>query len=146
MSDQPCGRDSGTESPPPSTRSASPGSSPDDSIDPDRFRITEEQTAAPDATRVSQPHLRGPIPLNWLTRAAQQPGKSLHVAIALWFVSGVTSSRCVPLSNVNGLRFGLDRNAKYRGLVCLEAAGLVTVERKLGRAPMVTILDAEPEP
>jgi hypothetical protein len=35
----------------------------------------------------------------------------------------------------------LDRNAKYRGLAWLEQAGLVTVERKIGRPPMVTIMD-----
>jgi hypothetical protein len=48
------------------------------------------------------------------------------------------------LSNVSGHRFGLDRNAKYRALAWLERAGLVTVERKLGRAPVVTILPPEP--
>jgi hypothetical protein len=49
----------------------------------------------------------------------------------------------VPLSNLSTLRFGLDRNAKYRGLAWLEQAGLVAVKRKLGRAPLVTILDLE---
>jgi DNA-binding transcriptional ArsR family regulator len=47
----------------------------------------------------------------------------------------------VALNNITGLAFGLDRNAKYRGLAWLEQAGLVIVERRLGRAPLVTILD-----
>jgi hypothetical protein len=89
-----------------------------------------------------QEHLRGPIPLEWLSTAARLPGKSLHVGIALWFMGELQKSRSVPLSNMAGLRFGLDRNAKYRALVWLERAGLVKVERKLGRAPIVTLIDA----
>ena len=42
----------------------------------------------------------------------------------------------VPLSNVAGLPFGLDRNAKYRALQWLEDAGLICVERKLGWSPV----------
>jgi hypothetical protein len=52
------------------------------------------------------------------------------------------NSRAVPLSNITSLRFGLDRNAKYRALAWLEEAGLISVERKAGHAPLVTILEA----
>jgi hypothetical protein len=83
--------------------------------------------------------LRGPIPLDWLSAAARLPGKSLHVGIALWFMGGLLKSRIVTLSNITSLRFGLNRNAKYRALAWLEEAGLIAVERKLGRAPIVTI-------
>jgi hypothetical protein len=48
------------------------------------------------------------------------------------------------LSNRASQRFGIDRNAKYRALGWLERAGLVIVERQLGRAPVVTILIPEP--
>ena len=85
-------------------------------------------------------NLKGPIPLDWLSAAARLPGKCLHVGIALWFVRGLERSGVVALSNLTALRFGLDRNAKYRALAWLEQAGLIAVERKLGRAPMVTIL------
>jgi hypothetical protein len=86
------------------------------------------------------------VPLAWLANAARLPGKSLHVAVTLWCISGLTRSQRVELTNVSGRHFGLDRCSKYRGLTCLEEAGLVTVKRKLGRAPMVTILDPEAEP
>ena len=85
--------------------------------------------------------LCGRIPLDWLSIAARLPGKSLHAGIALWFAAGLVKSASVPLSNISGLRFGLDRNAKYRALTWLEGAGLVSVKRKLGRSPVVTILD-----
>ena len=88
-----------------------------------------------------QRHVRGPIPLAWLVAAARLPGRSLHVGVALWIVGGIHKSRVVPLTNIAGRRFGLDRNAKYCGLAWLEQAGLVSVQRKLGRSPLVTILD-----
>ena len=86
----------------------------------------------------------GPVPLAWLEVAAKLPGRSLHVGIALWYAAGVTQSASVHLGNISSLRFGLDRNAKYRALVWLERAGLIAVERKLGRVPLVTIFDRDP--
>ncbi|MGE0766247.1 MAG: hypothetical protein AB7L90_07255 [Hyphomicrobiaceae bacterium] len=85
--------------------------------------------------------LKGPVPLAWLEAAARLPGKSLHAGIALWYAAGLARSSAIPLSNIAGGAFGLDRNAKYRALAWLEEAGLVKVERNLGRAPIVTILE-----
>lgn len=84
-----------------------------------------------------------PPAVMWLSTAARLPGKSLNVAVALWVLSVLQKSRVIALSNVASARFGLDRNSKYRGLAWLEQAGLVTIRRKLGRAPVVTLLDCE---
>lgn len=115
-------------------------------IDPDRLRLNTDpakrlQTSLRRVPRASkgQRFLRGPIPLDWLSAAAGLPGKSLHVGLALWLEAGFRNSAVVPLSNLTGRYFGLDRNAKYRGLDWLEQAGLISVERKLGRAPIVAI-------
>jgi hypothetical protein len=129
------GRDREPTGPPPPS-GTSPSAATDAVIDPGGFRSEEKHAAAH--------RLRDPISSDWLTRAALLPGRSLQVAMALWSISGVTGLRCLPLSNRDVKRFGLDRNAKYRGLACLEEAGLVAVKRKLGRAPMVTMLDPEP--
>ena len=117
-------------------------------IDPGRLRLAGKprQSLARQLTRPrkGERFLKGPVPLPWLETAARLPGKSLHTGVALWYVAGLTRSPTVPLSNIAGDRFGLDRNAKYRALEWLEGAGLVRVERKLGRAPLVTILALEP--
>jgi hypothetical protein len=86
------------------------------------------------------------IPLRWLETAAILPGKSLHTGLALWFTAGKAKCAKVPLSNVSGCRFGLDRNSKYRALEWLEGAGLITVERRVGKTPLVTILYLETAP
>lgn len=85
--------------------------------------------------------VRGPIPLDWLARAAPLPGKALAVGLAIWFCAGLRRRRdhlsiCGTLLE----RFGVRRHAGYRGLTALERAGLVTVERRCGRCPRVTIL------
>jgi hypothetical protein len=65
------------------------------------------------------------------------------VGLFLLILAAALKARVVPLSNVAGTWFGLDRHSKYRGLAWLEKSGLVTVKRKLGQSPMVTILVGE---
>jgi len=83
-----------------------------------------------------------PEPIAWLTRAAQLPGKSLHAGLVLWLEAVRLNSRSIPLSNLAVTPFGLDRNSKYRALNWLETAGLISVKREVGRAPLVTLLGA----
>ncbi len=87
--------------------------------------------------------LKGPIPWKWLAQAARLRGRAIQVAIALWFLVGVTRGRTVGLSGSVLEDLGVDRHAKYRGLAALEKAGLVKVSRHPGRNSMVTILDLE---
>jgi hypothetical protein len=89
-----------------------------------------------------QKFLKGPIPLDWLSMAAMQPGKALHVALGLWFWAGVKRS-CEVAFSMSWLRatFGVNRYSGYRGLVALEKVGLVSVVRHQGRKPVVTVLE-----
>ena len=84
--------------------------------------------------------LKGPVPLDWLQRAAQLPGKSLHVGIAIWFLVGLQKSSTVQLKPSITRQFGIDRHAGYRALKALEKAELITVSRHRGRSPMVTVI------
>jgi hypothetical protein len=85
------------------------------------------------------PFLLEPEVVEWLKAAARPPGQSLHVALALVFAGSGYSYRPIALPNLPLLEMKLDRCAKYRALVELERAGLVTVVRRVGRAPLVTI-------
>lgn len=88
-----------------------------------------------------QRFLQGPITLAWLAAASRQPGKALHVSIALWFLKGLTKSWQVKLTTQVLTELGVDRHAGYRGLAALERAHLVHVVRHRGRQPVVTILE-----
>ncbi len=115
-------------------------------LDLERLRITsavplksKQETPKPSVKKAKR-FLRGPIPLDWLTQAARQSGKALHVGIALWFLSGLKRSREIALSQSTLNLLGVSRHSGYRGLSKLETAGLISVVRHPGRNPIVTIL------
>ncbi|MFM8272665.1 MAG: hypothetical protein ACKODX_10070 [Gemmata sp.] len=128
--------------------------------DLDRLRLTPRgnplPTRAPadsspkqlQSRRVRGEFLKGPVPLVWLTAAAQLSGKSpLAVGLALWFEAGRRRSPTVTLTSAILARFGVvDRKSKYRGIVALEQAGLINVIRVPRRNPVVTILNARNSP
>ena len=86
--------------------------------------------------------LKGPIPLEWLCAASQQPGKALGVGVAAWFLAGCTGKPTVSIGNELCKKFGIDRFAKRRGLDALASAGLVETQHQRGRNPRVTLRNA----
>ena len=87
--------------------------------------------------------LRGPIPMNWLCAAAvaTRHGSGFKVAMAIWYHSGLNKqARTVRLSGSVLRDMGVERHAGYRGLQALEKAGLVSVVRRPGQSPQVTLL------
>ena len=90
--------------------------------------------------------LRGPVPMNWLYAAsvASGHGSGFKVAIAIWYLSGLNKqARTIKLSGQVLGQMGVERHAGYRGLEALGKAGLVSVERRAGQSPIVTIRDVE---
>jgi hypothetical protein len=116
--------------------------------DLDQLRIDPTTPIVPKKRRKSLRHkpgqkfLKGPIPLPWLSVAARAAGKTLHVALALWFYAGLRTTTQVNFpKGWLELEFGMDRHTAYRGLAALEKAGLVSVARHRGRASLVTLLE-----
>lgn len=83
--------------------------------------------------------IKGPLPLDWMHRAARLPGKALHVALTLWYLAGLQKSQTVKLASKPLVAMGVSRDAKYDALTRLTAAGLVTVDQEPGQAPIVTL-------
>ena len=117
-------------------------------FNPDRLRLSSSSTSTAVRPAARLPHhqrgskfLKGPIPLVWLTAAATQPGRALHVALAIWFLAGIKRAPTIALPTSLLSAFGVDRYAGYRGLNALERVRLVSVIRHPGRLPIVTILD-----
>jgi hypothetical protein len=78
-----------------------------------------------------------------LRSACELGGKTLAVALANWFLSGLRYGRRsdLPLTSGTLRQFAvLDRSAKYRALRALEKKGLIRVRREPGKNPLVTIL------
>jgi hypothetical protein len=87
-----------------------------------------------------EPFLKGPIPLNLLSKAANLPGKAFIVYTGIWHLARMADKKTIALSQKTMRDLHLNRNAVYRGLEHLESAGLVSVERHRGRNSIITIL------
>jgi DNA-binding MarR family transcriptional regulator len=84
--------------------------------------------------------LKGPVPWNWIEKAARLPGKSLAVGLCIWRLMGATRSNTIKLSNRECEALGITRHAKSRALRQLEAAGLIAAEHHRGRFPRIKIV------
>ena len=94
-----------------------------------------------------EPFLRGPIPLEWLRVAASLPGKTINVALALWWRHGMAQGKSFKLSRLALMTLNVERDAERKGVARLEQAGLIHVERMPGQRPIISILDlARPAP
>ncbi len=119
-------------------------------MDPERLKLPGDIAWDGDPPVSKQPprhkpgelFLKGPIPWNWLTRAARLPGRALQVALIVWFGAGLEKNRTVPFSYKRAAEMGCKREAARRGLAALERDGLVSVERGPGRSPRVTLNEA----
>jgi hypothetical protein len=90
------------------------------------------------------PYVRGPIPLSWLSKAGEIGGKALAVALAIRFHSGRQRyARTVAVSNELVEQFGVTRKSKYAALDALEEAGLIRVDQRPKKTPVVTIIDPD---
>jgi hypothetical protein len=124
-------------------------------VDLDTFRLKEPGILAVEVTqplrgtrrypRKTRPKgeefLRGPIPMWWLQQAAQLPGPTVELGIVLWRMAFLRNDMAVQLTSTGLQEMNVDRSAKLRALMNMEKAGLIKVERKHGKNPVVTIVD-----
>lgn len=96
------------------------------------------------ATDKKELFLRGPIPLEWLGKAAALPGKTLNVALAIWWLHGMSGSKSFKLTRKALKYMNVERDAASAGLIRLEQAGLIQVERKPGQRPTISIVGVIP--
>jgi hypothetical protein len=87
--------------------------------------------------------VKGPIPMDWLGRVCQLPGKTLATAMAIWFVAGLRRRKDgLKLTTETLGLFAVNRSAKSRALKALVKAGLIRVHGEPRKNPEVTILEA----
>ena len=85
--------------------------------------------------------VQGPIPLDWISKAAHLPGKSANAALACWYQKGLKKSHTFRLSNVVASKFGLNKDSKARALKHLEQASLIRCTYTKGRSVVVEMLN-----
>lgn len=81
------------------------------------------------------------VPLWWMEQAAQAT-RSPQAFVCVWLLhlSWKAGSLTFPLPNGRLAEHGVDRQAKRRALGNLEKAGLITVNRRDRKTPIVTLV------
>src|SRR5262249_47661546 len=82
-----------------------------------------------------------PLSVHLLARLTPLKGKAWAVYLILHQQSTILSSRAVELSSTRLSRIGVSRWQKYEALDDLESAGLISVERRPRKNPLVTLLE-----
>lgn len=102
----------------------------------------EVETAALRSARLRQTgrFLKGPIPLDDVAIASRLPGQALAVFLAIHHRLALTRNTVVTLPKGLLTELGVTKDSKARALHALENAGLIRVERGLGRTPTLTII------
>lgn len=85
-------------------------------------------------------YLGGRIPMAWLAGAYRLGGQCLAVGLLLWQIHNATKRPGMWLSKRVREPWGLSDKAYREALRRLEGAGLVTLERRPGRAVRVAIV------
>jgi hypothetical protein len=82
------------------------------------------------------------IPIPWLKKIYVLPGASLKVALIIWRTYRMENSQnTFKLTKKYCEPFEISRYQRFRGLRGLEEAGLIEVDQKPGRAPVITLLN-----
>ena len=88
--------------------------------------------------------VRGPIPYEWLQVALAFGGKSGNLSWAMWHLAGMKRTNPIKLTRRVLSDFNISPRSARRLLLDFERAGLVEVDSKRGRGPIVALLMPSP--
>ena len=112
----------------------------------ERLQPIQPQAYASQKDMTAGGFTKGPIPDPWMVRASRLSSKAFQVGFLIWRAAGKLGKHTFALSTKCTLEFGIDVDSKGRAVRHLEKAGLIKVERRTRRSPVITILKAEPLP
>jgi biotin operon repressor len=79
------------------------------------------------------------VPKMWQVRLAEIQATGTTYRVALYLLDKATFSKQVPLGNHVLEKQGVSRAAKWRALERLRQSGLIAVEARRGRPPLVKV-------
>jgi hypothetical protein len=115
-----------------------------DSFEPEGLRVPDEVAVLARRIPTSTRHRRQQFvkfPWTWVERLrAARHISTYRVALHLLHYNWRTGKRVITLSTIILEGEGVDRRAKWRALAELERVGLVQVERRDRKSPLVTLV------
>ena len=92
------------------------------------------------ASAIRGKFIAGPIDVSWVVQAKRLGATALLVGLALWHLKKLRQSDTFTVSNLMLQEWGVQPDAKSRALRALERAGLIRVERRGKRSPLVALI------
>jgi hypothetical protein len=93
--------------------------------------------------RPGEPFIKGPLPLTWFKVASTCGGRSVDVALLVWYAANWQRSNPAKLTPSILREFDVHPKTARAVLRKLAGVGLVSVEFHRGRSPLVTLLDPQ---
>jgi hypothetical protein len=104
-------------------------------------------------SRQYKEYVRGPLPLKWFQRASTISATAGVIGIVIWkeayqkklwgYGSQRRTSGHIKVTNQTCKKWGVCGNSKNTALRLMEEAGLIRLDLKRGRSPLVQIVDDE---
>ncbi len=104
-------------------------------------------------SRQYKEYVRGPLPLKWFQRASTISRTAAVVGMIIWrdayqkklwgYDCQRRTSGHIKVTNHNCMKWGVCGNSKNTALRLMEEAGLIRLDLKRGRSPIVQIIDDE---
>ena len=104
-------------------------------------------------SRQYKEYVRGPLPLKWFQRASTISRTAAVVGLIIWRIvyqkklwgydSQRRTSGHIKVTNQTCKKWGVCGNSKNAALRLMEKAGLIRLDLKRGRSPIVQIIDNE---
>ena len=104
-------------------------------------------------SRQYKEYIRGPLPLKWFQKASTISRTAAVVGMIIWrivyqrklwgFDSQRRTSESLKVTNQTCKKWGVCGNSKNTALRLMEKAGLIRLDLKRGRSPLVQIVDDE---
>ena len=116
--------------------------------DPSSLRLDQDEVkrSQSDSRRgrrsspIREKFIAGPIDVPWVVQASRLGVKALLVGLALWHLKKLRQADTFTVSNLMLQEWGVEPDAKSRALRALERAGLIRVERRGKRSPLVSVV------
>jgi hypothetical protein len=81
------------------------------------------------------------LPFGWIERLAGASGQTWHLAMHLLYSHWKGAGKPIKLANGMLQIDGISRATKWRALVKLESRGLIAIERRSGKSPLIHVHD-----
>lgn len=117
-----------------------------DSTTPHAMTTATAPSRQSTSVRLIRPNPKRTVDFDWLARASKLPGKTLHIACAIWFVASLHRTPTIRLAPYALRNFGVSRDCCYDSLRRLADAELIALSTRRGRIPRLTLVDRQVKP